>query len=171
MGSTLTIDPMSNEGTGVSTHGHSVTGSIEAGLPIPLTGVWTLEPQAQLIWQSLSINDLNDGVSTVSFSHGNTFVGRLGARMTGHIKTALADWQPYFRVNVLRNFGERDQTSFGAATTLPTSVGQTAGQIGAELVAKISRSSSAYATVSYLTNLGGSHERTILGNAGVRWAW
>ncbi|WP_238594184.1 hypothetical protein [Burkholderia pyrrocinia] len=28
-----------------------------------------------------------------------------------------------------------------------------------------------YATVSYLTNLGGEHQRTITGNAGARWAW
>ena len=72
---------------------------------------------------------------------------------------------------MLRNFGAGDDVTFGGATTLPGSVGQTAGQIGAGLVAKIGKSSSAYATLSYLSNLGGPHERTITGNAGVRWSW
>jgi len=171
MGTSLTIDPLSNNGIGATTHGRSVSGSVEAGLPIPLTHGLSIEPQAQLIWQNLSINDLNDGVSTVSFKHGNTFLGRLGARLEGTYTNSIATWQPYLRVSVLRNFGAGDDVTFGDATTLSGSVGQTAGQIGAGLVTKISKSSSAYATLSYLSNLGGSHQRTITGNAGVRWSW
>jgi hypothetical protein len=30
---------------------------------------------------------------------------------------------------------------------------------------------SVYATIGWLTNLGGAHQRTIGGNAGVRWTW
>nr|WP_256260770.1 MULTISPECIES: autotransporter outer membrane beta-barrel domain-containing protein [Burkholderia] len=50
-------------------------------------------------------------------------------------------------------------------------MGQTAGQVGAGLVAQLTKRGSVYATVSYLTNLGGEHQRTITGNAGVRWTW
>ena len=171
MGTSLTIDPLSNNGVGATTHGRAVSGSVEAGLPIPLAHGLSIEPQAQLIWQNLSINDLNDGVSTVSFKHGNTFLGRLGVRLEGTYTNSVATWQPYLRLSVLRNFGARDDVTFGGATTLPGSVGQTAGQIGAGLVAKVGKSSSAYATLSYLSNLGGSHQRTITGNAGVRWSW
>ena len=39
------------------------------------------------------------------------------------------------------------------------------------VVAQISKSSSAYATVAYLTNFGGTHQRTVTGNAGLRWSW
>ncbi|WP_256701353.1 autotransporter outer membrane beta-barrel domain-containing protein [Caballeronia sordidicola] len=171
MGTSLTIDPMSHDGVGVSTHGHALSGSLEAGLPIPIAYGLEVEPQAQIIWQNLSINDLNDGVSTVSFKHGNTFLGRLGVRLQGTYTNAIATWQPYLRVSVLRNFGAGDDVSFAGTTTLPGSVGQTAGQVGAGLVTKVSKSASAYATLSYLTNLGGSHQRTIEGNAGVRWSW
>ncbi|MCA3931250.1 MAG: autotransporter outer membrane beta-barrel domain-containing protein [Burkholderia sp.] len=80
-------------------------------------------------------------------------------------------WKPYLRVNVLRSFGSDDKTTFGGSTTIGTQVGQTAGQIGAGLVAQLTKRGSVYATVSYLTNLGGEHQRTITGNAGVRWAW
>ena len=171
MGTSLTIDPLSNNGVGATTHGRAVSGSVETGLPIPLAHGLSIEPQAQLIWQNLSINDLNDGVSTVSFKHGNTFLGRLGVRLEGTYTNSVATWQPYLRFSVLRNFGAGDDVTFGGATTLPGSVGQTAGQIGAGLVAKVGKSSSAYATLSYLSNLGGSHQRTITGNAGVRWSW
>lgn len=171
MGTSLTIDPMSNDGTGATTHGRAVSGSVEAGLPIPIAYGLSVEPQAQIIWQNLSINDLNDGVSSVSFKHGNTFLGRLGVRISGDYAASFAALQPYLRLSVLRNFGAGDDVTFGGTTTLPGAVGQTAGQIGAGLVAKISKSSSAYATVSYLANLGGAHQRTITGNAGVRWAW
>ncbi|WP_110281304.1 autotransporter outer membrane beta-barrel domain-containing protein [Burkholderia pyrrocinia] len=64
-----------------------------------------------------------------------------------------------------------DKTTFGGTTTIGTLVGQTAGQVGAGLVAQLTKRGSVYATVSYLTNLGGEHQRTITGNAGVRWTW
>ena len=171
MGSSLTMTPVSRDNVGATTHGTAVTGSVEGGLPVPLTAGLTVEPQAQLIWQRLSVNDLNDGVSTVSFNNGNTFLGRIGVRLQGRFDALGANWQPWLRVNVLRSFGSDDRATFAGTTVIGTTVGQTAGQIGAGVVAKISRSASLFATASWLTNLGGPHQRTVLGDAGVRWAW
>lgn len=171
MGSALTVDPLSRDNLGVGTHGTAMAGSIEGGLPIPLSGTLTLEPQAQLMWQHLSINDLNDGAATVSFNNGNTFLGRLGVRLQGHFESVGVSWQPYLRVSLLRSFGSNDTATFSGSTVIPTSLGQTAGQLGAGIVARLGRSSSAFATASYLTNLGGAHQRTITGDAGVRWTW
>ncbi|SIO24392.1 autotransporter outer membrane beta-barrel domain-containing protein [Paraburkholderia phenazinium] len=171
MGSALTVDPLSRDNVGATTHGDAVSGSLEGGLPIPLGSVLTIEPQAQLIWQHLSIDDLNDGVSSVSFNSGNTFLGRFGVRLQGRFDTLGTSWQPWLRLNVLRSFGSNDNTTFGGATDIGTNVGQTAGQIGAGVTAKVSKSGSVYAAASWLTNLGGSHQRTVTGNAGVRWSW
>ncbi|MFM0069195.1 autotransporter family protein [Paraburkholderia aspalathi] len=171
MGSSLVVDPGSRDGISTTTHGNAVTGSIEGGLPIPLGYNLTLEPQAQLIWQHLSINDFNDGISNVTFNNGNTFVGRFGIRLVGRYDGLGTTWQPYLRLNVLRSFGSNDTTTFGSVTPIGTSIGQTAGQVGAGVVAKITKQGSAFATVSYVTNLGGEHQRTVTGNAGVRWAW
>jgi outer membrane autotransporter protein len=77
---------------------------------------------------------------------GGTFDTQGFASTVSECNTSVAASQPYLRRSVLRN-------------------------LGAGLVAQISKSSSAYATVSYLTNLGGSHQRTITGNAGLRWSW
>jgi outer membrane autotransporter protein len=171
MGSSLVVDPSSHDGINTTTHGNAVTSSLEGGLPIPLGYDLTLEPQAQMIWQHLSINDLNDGISNVTFNSGNTFLGRVGVRLAGKYDGLGTTWQPYLRLNVLRSFGSDDKATFGAVTSIGTSIGQTAGQIGAGVVAKLTKQGNAFATVSYVTNLGGEHQRTVTGNAGVRWAW
>ncbi|MDR0241075.1 MAG: autotransporter outer membrane beta-barrel domain-containing protein [Burkholderia sp.] len=171
MGSALTVRTHSSDSVSGSTNGNAFTGSVETGLPIALGYGLTLEPQAQLVWQWLSLDRFNDGVSSIGWNNGNTFLGRIGARLQYAFDASGVSWKPYLRVNVLRSFGADDKTTFGGSTTIGTQVGQTAGQIGAGLVAQLTKRGSVYATVSYLTNLGGEHQRTITGNAGVRWAW
>ncbi|WP_207001740.1 autotransporter family protein [Trinickia mobilis] len=171
MGSALTVRTSSHDGVSGSTDGNAFTGSVEAGLPIALGYGLTLEPQAQLTWQYLALDGFNDGVSDVTSNNGNTFLARVGARLQWAFASGGIDWKPYLRANVLRAFGSADQTTFGGSTTLGTPVSQTAGQIGAGVVAKVSKRGSVYATVSYLTNFGGEHQRSVTGNAGGRWAW
>lgn len=171
MGSALTVRTHSNDNVSGSTNGNAFTGSVEAGFPIALGYGLTLEPQAQLVWQYLSLDKFNDGVSDVTWNNGNTFLGRIGARLQYAFDSNGVSWKPYLRVNVLRSFGSDDKTTFGGSTTIGMQVAQTAGQVGAGLVAQLTKRGSVYATVSYLTNLGGEHQRTITGNAGVRWAW
>jgi outer membrane autotransporter protein len=172
MGSSLTVDPQSRDGADATTHGHSVAASVEGGVPFALPGsALTVEPQAQLLWQHLSFNDFDDGVSSVSFSSGNTFVGRIGVRLQGRFSLAGAQVEPWLRVSVLRAFGSDDRTTFAGSTVIGTTVGQTAAQIGAGVVAQVGKSANVYATLGWLTNLGGAHQRTIGGNAGARWTW
>ncbi|HZZ12702.1 MAG TPA: autotransporter domain-containing protein [Paraburkholderia sp.] len=171
MGSSLTADPQSRDGIGATTHGNAVTGSLEGGLPIPLGAGLTLEPQAQLVWQHLALSDLNDGVSSVGFNSGNTFVGRIGARLQGQFDAFSTAWRPYLRVSFLRTFGSDDKVTFGGGTVIPGSVGQSAAQLGAGVVGHFSARGSVFATLGWLTNLGGAHQRTVTGDAGVRWAW
>lgn len=171
MGSSLTVDPVSRDGLATTTHGNAVTGSLEGGLAIPLGAGLTLEPQAQLVWQHLSLSDFNDGVSSVGFNSGNTFVGRIGARLQAQFDAFAIAWRPYLRVSFLREFGSDDKVTFGGGTVIPGTVGQTAAQLGAGVVGKFSTSGSVFATLGWVTNLGGAHQRTVTGDAGVRWVW
>lgn len=171
MGSSLTIDPKSNLGGADSTHGKSIAASVETGLPIPLNDTVKLEPQAQLSWQRLSIKDIDDGAARVSFNRGNTYVGRVGVRLFADIDRSGIAWQPYVRLNVLRAFGSKDRTDFQDSATFTGSVGQTTGQVSAGVVARLTRSSSVYVSATYMDNLGGAQQRSIGGNAGVRWRW
>jgi outer membrane autotransporter protein len=171
MGSSLTLDPSSNQGIGASTHGHAVTTSLEAGLPIPLRANLSLEPQAQLIWQHASINDLNDGISNVSFHAANGLVGRLGLRLQGSFEGAGAQWQPYLRANLWRYFNGTDSATFAGTTVIPTDVAATAAQFGIGMVAHLSARGSVFATASYTMNVNGEHRSTVEGNLGARWSW
>jgi outer membrane autotransporter protein len=171
VGSSMTIDPQSNENIGADTHGNAFTASVEAGLPIPMPLQLSIEPQAQLIYQDMHISDLNDGVSTVAFHSQSGLIGRLGARLFGEFSAAGMAWQPYVRVNVLRYFGGTDEVTFAGTTALPTNIGQTEAQVGTGISARINNTVSVYATAGYLFNLGGAHERTFGGDAGVRLSW
>ncbi|WP_322009702.1 autotransporter outer membrane beta-barrel domain-containing protein [Paraburkholderia sp. J12] len=171
MGSTLTVRTNSIDSVSGSTDGNAFTGSVEAGLPIALGGGFTVEPQAQLVWQWLSLDKFDDGISNVTWNNGNTFLGRIGARLQWATETNGIDWKPWLRVNVLRSFGSDDKTTFSGTTTIGTPVGQTMGQIGVGIVAQLTKRGSVYATGGYLTNLGGEHQRTVTGNAGARWVW
>jgi outer membrane autotransporter protein len=171
-GGSLAIKTQSRDGTDATTHGHDVAASVEGGLPFALYGgALSVEPQAQLIWQRLSLADFNDGVSSVSFYSGNALIGRLGMRLKGRFTAAGTRIEPWLRVSVLRAFGSDDQATFAGSTEIDTKVGQTAAQIGAGIAAQLAKSASVYATIGWLTNLGGAHQRTIGGNAGVRWTW
>ncbi|SFC73050.1 autotransporter outer membrane beta-barrel domain-containing protein [Collimonas sp. OK412] len=171
MGSSLSADPRSHDGVGAHTHGSALIGSIEGGLPIPLGADVTIEPQAQVIWQNQSFNNLNDGVSTVSFNNGNTFLARLGVRLQSRFDTAAAIWQPYLRLNLLRSSGSHDTTTFDGTTVISSGTNQTAGQLNAGLVATINKSASAFVTATYTTNLGGAQQRMAMVDAGMRWSW
>jgi outer membrane autotransporter protein len=171
MGSSLTLDPSSNQGIGASTHGHAVTTSLEAGLPIPLRANLSLEPQAQLIWQHASISDLNDGISNVSFHAANGLAGRLGLRLQGSFEGAGAQWQPYLRANLWRYFNGTDSATFAGTTVIPTDVAATAAQFGIGVIAHLSARGSVFATASYTTNVNGEHRSTVEGNLGARWNW
>jgi outer membrane autotransporter protein len=171
MGSSMTIDPKSNENIGAGTHGHAFAASVEGGMPIPLPLHLAIEPQVQLIYQDSHISDLNDGVSTVAFHSQSGLIGRLGARLSGEFSPVGMAWQPYVRVNVLRYFGGTDEVTFAGTTPIPTDVGQTEGQVGAGISARLNKTVSVYAAAGYLFNLGGAHQRTFGGNAGARVSW
>jgi outer membrane autotransporter protein len=170
-GSSLMADTTSSDNVRSSTHGTAVTASIEGGLPLPIGHGLTMEPQAQLIYQHLSIGDLNDGASNVVFGSGNTVLARFGIRFSGTWDALGAAWQPYLGFNVLHAFANGDHQTYDSVTSIGTPVNQTTGRIDAGVVTKFSKHGSAYAAVNWGTNLDGEHVRTVGGNVGVRWSW
>ncbi len=70
---------------------HRIAGS---GLSVALSDTVTLQPQAQLIWQRSSIDDFDDGLSTVRFQRDNAVTGRLGARLEAASTRAAASGSP-----------------------------------------------------------------------------
>ena len=56
--------------------------SLEGGYPFELGAAWTLEPQAQLVYQALNISDFNDGAADVRYSDTDSLAGRVGAMLS-----------------------------------------------------------------------------------------
>ena len=63
------------------TDGWGLAASIEGGYPFDLGNGWLIEPQAQLVYQFLDLNDFNDGAADVRYSDQDSLAGRVGARL------------------------------------------------------------------------------------------
>ncbi|WP_315831791.1 autotransporter outer membrane beta-barrel domain-containing protein [Bradyrhizobium prioriisuperbiae] len=158
-------------GVGARVDGTLVTTSLESGYPIHLMQGLTLEPQAQIIWQNLSMNNTADRFSTVSFGDSDAFTGRIGARLQGDTQAGLARLQPYLTVSVWHDFARTDKVTFAATDIIPTKYGSTAVEFGGGVVARLNQSASLYATASHLTDVDGERRRILKGNLGLRVTW
>src|SRR4030095_8931343 len=55
--------------------------SLEGGYPFRLAQVWVIEPQAQLIYQWVALDDGRDEAGEGRFGDGESLVGRVGVRL------------------------------------------------------------------------------------------
>ena len=71
---------------------------------------WSLEPQAQLIYQYSDFdNSTLDGVTPtkVKMDTADSFTARLGVRLVADYDTNHGKFQPYGRVNVWQGLGSK----------------------------------------------------------------
>ncbi|QKC68085.1 MULTISPECIES: autotransporter outer membrane beta-barrel domain-containing protein [Mesorhizobium] len=160
----------SSRDIGIDIGGTGVTASLEGGYPIALAQGWTLEPQAQLVWQHLSLDDTNDRFSSVSFGTDESVSGRLGARLQGETTINGMALQPYLKANIWHDFGGTDRVSFDT-TDITTEGRSTSLEFGGGVVAKVTDKVSIFATGDYTTNLGGAKRRILDGNLGISVKW
>jgi outer membrane autotransporter protein len=164
-------DARSSRGVGADLSGTMITASLEGGYPIALAANWTLEPQAQLVWQHLSLDRTRDRFSTLDFGDGGAVTGRIGARLQGNVQIGSTQVQPYLTVNLWHDFDRTDKVAFDAANLISTGIGGTSLEIGGGVVARLSSAVSLYATGSYRTSLAGGDQHAVQGNLGLRVNW
>ena len=75
----FTVDPRRRRPTDVD--GFGVAASLEAGYPIQLGSGFVLEPQAQLVYQTLDIGNADDGAALIRFRSDDFLTGRFGVRL------------------------------------------------------------------------------------------
>ena len=63
------------------TDGWGLAASIEGGYPFHFGDGWLIEPQAQLVYQTIDLADFNDGFADVRYSDEDSLAGRIGARL------------------------------------------------------------------------------------------
>ncbi|MEM5439954.1 autotransporter outer membrane beta-barrel domain-containing protein [Paraburkholderia diazotrophica] len=161
-------------GGSATQNGFGAAGSLEVGKPWLLgpTAV-AIEPQAQLEYQYLHLNDFNDGVSPVSGNTSNALRGRLGfrvfrANLENDNRTSAAT--PYLTVNVLHDFFAPGATTVGS-TPFAMAPAKTWYELGAGVTASLGKASELYVAVSYARNVGGEYRRTVYGQGGYRYSW
>lgn len=86
-GSFVSGDAKSNRGVTGHVRGNGFAASLEGGYPVRLTPWLSFEPQAQAIWQHMSLDSSDDGMSAIVYKNADVFVGRIGARLHGQCKT------------------------------------------------------------------------------------
>ncbi|NGO55390.1 autotransporter outer membrane beta-barrel domain-containing protein [Allomesorhizobium camelthorni] len=170
MGTWFNGSATSSRGVGIDLDGSGVAVSLEGGYPIALTEGWTLEPQAQLIWQHLSFDDQEDRFSTVSFDLDDAVTGRLGVRLQGEMMFGEMKLQPYLKANLWHEFGATDSISFGP-NVIATELEGTLLEAGGGIVANVTENVSIFATGDFTTELDGERTRILEGNIGLSIKW
>ncbi|MCX2888102.1 autotransporter outer membrane beta-barrel domain-containing protein [Pseudomonas sp. DCB_BI] len=160
----------SERGDKLNIDGHAGTASLEAGYPIALSERWSLEPQAQLIAQKVSLDSANDSVSRVSHDAQVELTGRLGMRLEGTFKGSSDRLlQPYAQVNLWHADGGRDTLTFDDVDKIKTDYRYTSVQLESGVVAQVNPALSLQGGVQYTANLDSRQQEASGVNLGLRW--
>jgi outer membrane autotransporter protein len=168
----------SHRGLGqLSTHGASFAASLEGGYPIRFGGGLTIEPQAQAIYQNISLSDASDIAAQVRFNDIDSLTARVGARIA---ETWALDAGPnprlvtaWVRPNLWREFRGDPTTSFSSANgfvPFHADLGGNWAEINVGVSAMVNRTTALYANASYQTGLDG-RSFAYDGKLGIRMNW
>jgi outer membrane autotransporter barrel domain len=160
----------SDRGIGADISGSSVLASLEAGYPFVLTEDWTLEPQAQLIWQHVDLNDTSDAFSSIDYDAFQSVTGRLGVRLEGNMTLNDMPIQPFVDLNLWHDFSSSYTVTFNDRL-VRTNLEGTSLEFGGGVSAQASENVSAFGALSYTTSLDGSGNEGFGGNFGLRIKW
>ncbi|MGO4391388.1 autotransporter-associated beta strand repeat-containing protein [Variovorax sp. M-6] len=119
-------------GQGSSFGATSLMASGEIGQRFALGGGWALEPQAQLIYHRLSLDNTRISGASVLQDADNAVIGRIGARLAGDLSTSMGRLRPYAGINLWHGFSGHDTVTFAGpagATPIESAVGYTSTEL------------------------------------------
>ena len=160
------------------TKGDSLLASAEVGQRFAIGDGWAIEPQAQLVYHRLNLNNTGiTGFTNVQQNPDSQVLGRIGVRLTGDMMTSMGRFQPYARVNLWHGFGGTDSATFvglAGATTISSRIGYTSTELAVGATLSVTKSVSLYGEVGKLFHAGGSDARvktSVQGSLGVKFAF
>ena len=165
-------------GQNLDTNGWGFIASIEGGVPVVFDAGWTVEPQAQMIYQRTSLDRGSDMFGRVYFDETDTFYGRLGARVaktwTLSNGTMVVTWT---QADVWHAFGDdKATTTFtGLLGTNPVSIGTSLGGTWAQFAlgasSQIAPNAMVFASGDYGISLDSSSGHSFGGRIGLKMTW
>lgn len=159
-GNWFDVTARSDYDTGMKTSGASYTASLEAGQAIALTGNWQIEPQAQIIAQTLSLDDSRDDFSPVRWQEDDTLTGRIGLRLHYTERTAEGFWQPYLKANLWRGLSGTDYVVM-ESDAIDNRFGHVSPEIGVGFTSQLSATTSLYGHVDHRWSTTGQEKQSL----------
>lgn len=161
----------------LKTDGTGAAFSLETGYRLTLGGTLSIEPQAQLIYQFIDIDDSGDAAAQVKFDKVHSLTGRLGLRLVNDGTRAGRDGPrplvTWLRANVWREFNANPQTSFSSEdgfVPFRSNLKATWAEFGAGVTTELTRGASLFASGSWQTSFGSEVNSWGL-RAGLRFNW
>jgi outer membrane autotransporter protein len=133
---------------------------------------WFVEPQAQLVYQYLSLDDFNDGIRHIDQHNPSALRGRVGMRF-GYNGTTTDNLPPssfYGITNIWHDFVNPKSVDIGR-DTLKEEYAKTWGEVGVGIQLPITRQSDFYSDVRYEKNFGSAKRKGFKGTIGYKYTW
>jgi fibronectin-binding autotransporter adhesin len=168
------VQPIASFGS--SGKGKSLLASLEVGKAFGIGGGWTVEPQLQLIHQSLRMDDAGISGALVSQDSNDGLIVRAGVRVKGEIATGAGTLQPYGRINVLHASGGADVAQFlslGGSTAIRSETGSTSTEVAGGVTLAVGERTAIYGELGKLWASGGAArvKSSVNASVGVRVRW
>ena len=163
-------DATSNRGIGAELGGNVFAASLEGGYPLVLADGWTLEPQAQVIWQHFDLDETSDPFTSIDYESFDAFTGRIGARLEADLQFETMTLQPFLSVNLWHNLTATDTIVFNTTAVAIESEG-TLLELGGGISAKVTPSLSLYGEAKYGIGLDDDDAESLGGDIGFRFQW
>ncbi|MDH4982881.1 autotransporter outer membrane beta-barrel domain-containing protein [Hyphomicrobium sp. D-2] len=182
LGSWYDIDAKSNRIDKLKTDGGAFGASLEGGYPVYTgPGGFSIEPQAQLAFQTINLNNGSDVSAQVHFDNVNSLVGRVGIRFAQDfgaptwLTGAPSTFTAWVRPNFWYEFLGDPKTKFATGTgfvPFAADMGGTTFEINTGFSTEVADGTAIYANASYLVGLGDHADGNAYdGKLGVKVAW
>ena len=133
---------------------------------------WFVEPQAQLVYQYLSLDDFNDRIRHVDQHDPSALRGRVGMRFgyNGDIRDNLPPSSFYGIANIWHDFVNPKSVDIGR-DSLKEEYAKTWGEVGLGIQLPITHQSNFYSDVRYEKNFGSDKRKGFKGTMGYKYTW
>ena len=149
--------------------------SIESGYPFRFAGGYFIEPQAQLVYQNIHVNDSSDIGAQIRFSNVDSLAARIGARFgrTWAIDDSARTITAWIRPNLWNEFRGNPTTWFSSDNgfvPFHADLGGLWGEINLGVSGQVTAITTVYANASYQSRFDGGGF-SFDGKVGVRVNW